>query len=324
MSRDDRPMRVPKYRRHPNGQAMVQYRSKRYYLGKYGTAESRKRYQAFLSRIEESAPTAAELESVGRDVTIAKLIFLYSAYCRDYYGASPEYNNLIQALRPLEKLWGLTLGRDFGPRKLIAVRDHMVRSGLARKNINRLVSRIKRFWRWCCMMELVPQEIYHGLLSVSPLMPGRCNVRESPEVLPVPLDVVRATLPWLSPTIRALVQVQLYCGMRPSEACRMRGADIDTSGPVWLYRPPKHKGAWRNKPRVIAVPKVAQDILRSLMPDDSERYIFSPREAERQRMEARAEAAARTGKQRKTKVYPCELRRRAREKLARRARERKR
>ncbi len=31
--------------------------------------------------------------------------------------------------------------------------------------------------------------------------------------------------------------VQLLTGMRPGEAVVMRGLDLDTSGPVWFYRP---------------------------------------------------------------------------------------
>lgn len=44
--------KVPKYRRHLRGTAFVKFQGKTYYLGKYGTDESRKRYRRFLEQIE--------------------------------------------------------------------------------------------------------------------------------------------------------------------------------------------------------------------------------------------------------------------------------
>jgi hypothetical protein len=42
----------PSYRLHKvSGQTLVQFRGRRYYLGKYGSPESRQRYQRFISEV---------------------------------------------------------------------------------------------------------------------------------------------------------------------------------------------------------------------------------------------------------------------------------
>lgn len=39
-----------------------------------------------------------------------------------------------------------------------------------------------------------------------------------------------------------MIEVQRLAGMRSDEVCRMRPADIDTPGTVWVYRPTRFKG----------------------------------------------------------------------------------
>jgi integrase len=93
-------------------------------------------------------------------------------------------------------------------------------------------------------------------------------------------------------------------GCRPGEACAVRRADLDVSGPVWFYRPPHHKNAHRGKARVIAVGPRAQELLRPFFTSNPEDYLFSPRKAVE---ELRAERAAK----RKTPRYESHVRRNA-------------
>ena len=46
---------------------------------------------------------------------------------------------------------------------------------------------------------------------------------------------------------RAMVEVQLLTGMRPGEVCQLRPCDIDTAGPVWVFRPRQHKTRHRGE-----------------------------------------------------------------------------
>jgi integrase len=93
--------------------------------------------------------------------------------------------------------------------------------------------------------------------------------------------------------------------MRPGEVCAMRACDLDTAGPVWLYRPECHKMAYRGKPRVITLGPRAQAIVRAHLPLDTQSALFSPRRAIYERLAVMRAA-------RKTKVQPSQQNRRKR------------
>jgi integrase len=76
-----------------------------------------------------------------------------------------------------------------------------------------------------------------------------------------------------------MIRVQLLTGMRPAEVCQLRPRDIDTAGPVWVYRPGHHKTAHRGKPRTVAIGPRAQAVLAAFAPPDPSGFFFSPREA---------------------------------------------
>lgn len=53
---------VPRFRRHKNGQAVVQHKGVRRYLGPYGLELSKKRYRQFIARLEAGVqPTPAPI-----------------------------------------------------------------------------------------------------------------------------------------------------------------------------------------------------------------------------------------------------------------------
>src|SRR5207237_10559882 len=108
-----------------------------------------------------------------------------------------EVDNLRVALKPVRKLYGSTLARDFSPLKLRAVQEDMVRSGLSRTVINDRVRRIRRALKWATSVDLLPVTVVQALATVAPLQRGRCNAPESPGVKPVDWGVVDATLPHL-------------------------------------------------------------------------------------------------------------------------------
>jgi integrase len=63
-------------------------------------------------------------------------------------------------------------------------------------------------------------------------------------VRPVAEADVLKPLPSSSPA-RAMAQLQLHTGMGPGEVCRLRLADLDRTGDVWLYRPARHKSGYK-------------------------------------------------------------------------------
>ena len=76
-----------------------------------------------------------------------------------------------------------------------------------------------------------------------------------------------------------MIDLQLWSGCRPGEACVMRSIDINTQGAIWEYRPHIHKGEHHDKERVVYLGPHAQQILKPWLKTDLHAYMFSPREA---------------------------------------------
>ena len=67
-----------------------------------------------------------------------------------------EIGELKWSLRPVRELYGHTPAREFGPRSLATVRQHMIELGWCRSLINRRIDRVKRAFKWAASEELVP------------------------------------------------------------------------------------------------------------------------------------------------------------------------
>ena len=73
-------------------------------------------------------------------------------------------DNFYDAVRPLQRLYGSTPARDFGPSALKTVRQEMIRLGWARTYINKQVRRIKQVFKWA-----VSDERFYTRSHTSPL-----------------------------------------------------------------------------------------------------------------------------------------------------------
>jgi len=198
---------------------------------------------------------------------------------------------------------------------LKAVRQHMIQQDLSRGVINRHIGRIKRVFKWAVAEELIPSSVHHGLQAVAGLRCGRTTARETEPVTPVPSEHVTAVLPFVSPPLAAMIQLQQLTGMRSCELVAMRPCDIDQAGDVWIYEPLDHKNRWRGHRRLIPLGPKAQKIVEPFLQRAENVFLFSPREAEAWRVQQRS---ANAGADRKTPIYPSELRRRKRTKRGRR------
>jgi integrase len=154
-----------------------------------------------------------------------------------------------------------------------------VNAGLSRSEANRRTNLARRIFKWAASEELVSTATFEALRTVSGLSKGRTAARETEPIGPVDDATVDATLPHLNRHVRGLVEFQRLTGCRPGEACLVRRADIDICGPVWLFRPARHKTAHRGKARAIAIGPKAQTLLRGYYTPDLGDYLFSPRRA---------------------------------------------
>lgn len=172
------------------------------------------------------------------------------------------------------------------------VREAMIDAGRSRKLINGDVHRIRQMFRWAVGEELAPPDQLAALKAVEPLEKGRTRAKERPPIRPVPLEVVRATLPECSPQVRAMVMLQLLAAMRPGEVIGMRPRDVDRSDPTaWIYRPASHKTEHHDKERAIVLGPRAQGWLADWLMRDPGAWCFSPAEV----LDARERAGLRSG-----------------------------
>ncbi|MFI5378365.1 MAG: tyrosine-type recombinase/integrase [Tepidisphaerales bacterium] len=167
------------------------------------------------------------------------------------------------------------------------MRQAMIDADLCRTNINHRIGRIKRVFKWGTENELVPPEVFHGLQAVSGLKAGRSDARESVPVRPVPDERVAEVLPLVSRHVAAMIRLQQLAGIRSGEVVILRGIDIDMSGKLWVYRPPRHKTRYLGHDRIVFFGPRAQEMLKQFFKPDVNAYLFSPVDAETERQAKR-------------------------------------
>ena len=166
---------------------------------------------------------------------------------------------------------------------------------MVRTHANRQIARVKLLFKWAVSVEMLPPSVHQALATVPGLKRGRTGARETRPVKPVPQAHVDAVLPLVSRQVKAMIELQLLTGMRPSEVCMMRGSDLETTDPakpggVWKYRPARHKTQHHGFTRDIHLGPQAQAVLWPFLKSDLSAYLFSPAEAEAERLEARRKA----------------------------------
>jgi len=281
--------RKPAYTLHkPTGQARVRIKGKDFYLGEFGSPESRDNYDDQIAEWQRGRDLSAS------NITIDELALKFLDFADGYYRhadgkVTGTADNLRLAMRPLVKLFGHSRVRDFGPKKLKEVRQHVIEKGHCRRGVNLIVQRIRQAFKWGASEELVPPSVYQSLTAVSGLRAGRTKAKESEPIRPVNDDVVDATIEHLSSVVRDMVHIQRLSGCRPSEVCMMRPCDIDRDSSVWRYVPEHHKTEHHGKKRVVMLGPKSQKILMPYLLRAEADYCFSPADARRKQLEARHE-----------------------------------
>ena len=216
--------RVPKYALHrATGQARVRIDAKDFYLGSFGSPESRQRYEQLIA--ERFARATAQ----DCDLTIDFLCIRFLQHADVYYvkhgHPTNEPHNFRLALRHLIAESGPLKVTEFSAARLKRVRQQMISAGWVRTSINKHVGRSRHAFWWGVAEGLVSSLVLKELEAVFPLKRGRCEARESQRVMPVTAESVNAIKPHVSSQIWAMVQLQLLAGMRPGEVLLMRRAD---------------------------------------------------------------------------------------------------
>ena len=249
---------------------------RRAYFGWFGTPEAESAYNEWLSELFASL-AAGEPVSADRRAgnTIAENAALYLTFAKTYYANSRELSNVRDTIKMLVEYDAEMPAAKFGPNALRRFQTYLVGTNrFARSTINSHINRTRRFVKWCQSRELVPRGMTEELATVPGLRRGKTSARESRPVAPVPRAVWRATLPFMPEHVRAMVEVQYECAMRPGEVCAMTPAEIERTEPVWFFRPTHHKTAHRGHGLTKGITAKARRILEPRLSGPPDEPVF--------------------------------------------------
>ncbi len=230
---------------------------KDYWLGPYGSPESREMYHRVLAQWESGGRRLpVTLDDRPADITqvsVAEVINAYWKWAIQQYGHS-ELGCLRVVIRLLRQMFGSTPAADFGPtNRLRVVRDQMILGGenedpprkpLARTTVNHNVHRLRAILKWAGSHEMVPARSLRATQDRAGASAGASAARESAPVQSVAVEQIEAVRPYLSRQVNALVSLQLYTGARGGELFRLRPIDIPDSrghSGIWTIKPVAHK-----------------------------------------------------------------------------------
>ncbi|MGP0062106.1 MAG: tyrosine-type recombinase/integrase [Isosphaeraceae bacterium] len=289
------PPPVPSYRRHrASNQAVVTLNGVDHYLGEWNSPESKARYDKVGGEWQVRGRRLAD-PAQGPDDLLLKEVIL--GYYNHTLASRPrvEVEKIKLALKPLRELCGESQASAFNAVAYQAIRAKLVQSGLCISTIRARLGVIKRMVSWAIAREMMPDRVRNlidALEEAEPLRVGQAGVKPSKKVPPAPMEHVLAILPHVNPTIRAMIETQVFTGARPGEVCRMTTGQIDRTGEIWVYVPSKHKTAGLGKVREIAIGPRGQAVLKPWLKANPDAPMFSPVEAvERRNAERKASRA---------------------------------
>jgi integrase len=312
---------VPTYLHHkPSGQAYVVIRAgghrKDIYLGSYGSPESKAEYARLCRQLASSETAPAKIAAGKTAGLVNETIVAFLRYAPNYYrrpDGTPtnEVKEFRYACTHLSNLYGPEPAVEFDPPKLKLVRDSMIAAGWCRSRVNKQVNRLRLVFKWAAGEGMIPAAVADGLRVVAGLRKNRSDARETEPVAPAPPEHVEAVAPRMTPTLRDMVLLQRHSGMRPGEVRELIPVEVDTSGPVWVYRPGSvrpggHKMDHLERDREVLIGPKGRAILapRLAAAASSTERLFTPKRS-KEEWWAMIRAA------RKSKVTPSQLSRRA-------------
>ena len=304
------------------GRYYVRLNGSRKYIGKDGDPDIDERYFEAVLQWEKNGrkplPTHIKTGIPVEELATKYLVWAKSA---GYSGGYVEHIRI--AMQFLIDQCGHLSTAEFTRHTLKSLQETLETEGAhgtpyCRESVNRYIRFIinaftegeERGWG-------VDENLPGQLAKVRPLRIGRTTAPEYQEVDPVDIDVVKATLPFMSETVAAMTMVHLLCSMRSQDVINLRVCDIEMNDPkypgVWFYEPHTHKTKKLGKRLLKVIPPEAQEILRSFVEakrDQPTAYVFSPRDVLKKHRDGLRE-------NRKTPLQPSQIARAKRAKKRR-------
>lgn len=266
-------------RPHPHrasGQERVRVLGTDVYLGPIGSAEAAKNYALLLEDLEANRPAEQPVKERRAGLSVAEVLERWDQHAAKRY--SKEGREAAQyryAAEPLLSVYGLLPAARFGLPELDGARDEMLRRGWCRKVTNRRVIRLRTIWRWAEQRGLVPAGAWAALRALEPLTRGDARARESAGRGPCDWKDFALVCRNCPRTVRDMLLVCWFSGARPAEVRLMLAGEVDTTAREWVFRPGRHKNAWRGQARDIVLGPRAQKVLaRHLAGKEAEQLVF--------------------------------------------------
>jgi integrase len=274
----------PKYRRHKaSDRAFVELDGKRFYLGAFGSPDSKAKYNQLVGEYllaDRSVPASLGQDSA--QVSIIEICLDYVRRARVYYQKAgeptAEYALVKTVLKRFRAECGHLQAADFGPLRFKGFRQGLINSGLSRVTINHYLRHILALFRLGAENEKISGRIWEDLKSVPALRKDRSEAKERPAIPPAASQDIERLLPFLHPMVADMLQLNVLTAARPGELVLIRPIDIDRSGEVWVFRPLRHKTQHHGGERFIPLGPQAQAILAPYLNRAPESFCFCPRE----------------------------------------------
>lgn len=238
----------------PSGQDRIVWRGKTIYLGRSGSAEAEAAYRRVVRSIIDTGEPFVEPSKV----TCRFLADRFMVHTKQSFPAeSSEPKAYERAMALLAESLGGELAESITPAKFASMRDSWAKAGKSVRTVNKHHNQVLAAFRWGVTVELVPASVWHALQAVARLKPRRSPAKDPREIGPVEWARVEAIRDYVRPQVWAIILVQWHTGMRSGEVLAMSPGEIIDG----MYRPGRHKNAWRGHVREIPIGPKCREIL---------------------------------------------------------------
>lgn len=252
---------------HSSGQAVIWLDGRAVYLGKFGSPESRQKYERLRAErhYQQTTGTVPVTPQDRQTITVAEVLARYLDHADQHYQRdgkpTKQRERLTATAKLLSRQWGDRPAVEIDPPVFDALLTYLcgpqpcrcqsartganrrgpARTGakvcgychgtgtrkLSRLYIRHLTGCVKQIFDWAAFHKLIPP---HSLRTVRAVRRGTRGVHESPGVRSVPRATVQATVAHAGPIVRDLIEIQYLTGARPEEAIGLTRERINTDG----------------------------------------------------------------------------------------------
>lgn len=246
------PRQTHSYRLHTtSGQAIVKVKGRVIYLGKYESSESVEKYQKILASLDPP-----------KSCSVAELLTRFVGHLRLQGVTNGRCNVVATLLRRFVAIYGDFEACDINIKHLKSYRAILEQEGTMRIAGNSNLNVVKQMLKYAAQEGIISPLKWAEFSLVEGLKRGRSKNPDKKGIGPADPVALGKIWKYLKPQTKDAVRLQLYTGMRPSEALSVRLIQVKPFQGVYIYRPEKHKTAYLGKSKAILIPRKAYALIQ--------------------------------------------------------------